>query len=124
MDSNIIKVIKDIIANSRENAIRSVDNARTLMYWSIGKRIFEEEQQGKERADYGSYLLEFISKELLPEYGNGFSKRELERYRQFYRTLPIATTLRSQLSWSQYKLVMSLKDNEQRDFYIAESTKK
>ena len=112
MDSNIIKVIKDIIANSRENAIRSVDNARTLMYWSIGKRIFEEEQQGKERADYGSYLLEFISKELLPEYGNGFSKRELERYRQFYRTFPIATTLRSQLSWSQY------------NFYIAESTKK
>ncbi len=121
--SNIINDIREIISQSRETAVRSVDFTRTLMYWSIGKRIFEEEQQGKERAVYGSYLIEFISNELQPEYGNGFAKRELERYRQFYRTFPIATTLRSQLSWSQYKLLMSLKDNEQREFYIAEAMK-
>jgi len=121
--SNIINDIREIIFQSREAAVRSVDFTRTLMYWSIGKRIFEEEQQGKERAVYGSYLIEFISNELQPEYGNGFAKRELERYRQFYRTFPIATTLRSQLSWSQYKLLMSLKDNEQREFYIAEAMK-
>jgi len=121
--SNIINDIREIISQSREAAVRSVDFTRTLMYWSIGKRIFEEEQQGKERAVYGSYLIEFISNELQPEYGNGFAKRELERYRQFYRTFPIATTLRSQLSWSQYKLLMSLKDNEQREFYIAEAMK-
>lgn len=121
--SNIINDIREIISQSREAAVRSVDFTRTLMYWSIGKRIFEEEQQGKERAVYGSYLIEFISNELQPEYGNGFAKRELERYRQFYRTFPIATTLRSQLSWSQYKLLMSLKDNEQRESYIAEAMK-
>ena len=49
--------IKDIILQAREKAIRSVNNARTLMYWHIGKRIFEEEQQGKKRADYGLSLI-------------------------------------------------------------------
>ncbi len=123
MNNSIINDIKAIISESKEHAIRSVDFSRTLMYWNIGKRIFEEEQQGKDRADYGKYLLEYISKEIQPEYGNGFSRRELERYRQFYRTFPIATTLWSQLSWSQYKLLMTLKDSEQREFYIAESLK-
>ena len=123
MDKIIIQDIKQIIAQSRDKAARSVDFSRTLMYWNIGKRIFEEEQQGLDRSEYGSYLLEYISKELQPEYGRGFSKRELERYRQFYRTFPIATTLWSQLSWSQYKILMSLNNSEQRDFYIAESVK-
>lgn len=67
------------------------------MYWHIGKRIFEQEQQGQERADYGTYLIKMLAKELEPEFGSGFCSRQLERYRQFYRAFPIATALRSQL---------------------------
>ena len=92
---------------------RAVDNQRALMYWHIGKRIFEEEQQGKDRADYGKFLTKYISEELEPEYGSGFSKRQIELFRQFYRTFPNTNTLYSQLSWSQYKI----------DFYIAETVK-
>ena len=73
------------------------------MYWHMGKRIFEEEQQGKDRADYGAYLIKNLAKQLEPEYGSGFSVRQLERSRQFYRLYPIASTLRTQLNWSQYK---------------------
>lgn len=51
--TQLINEIKGIISLSRENAIRKVDSERTLMYWKIGKRIFEEEQAGKDRADYG-----------------------------------------------------------------------
>ena len=61
----------------------------------IGKRIFEEEQQGKDRADYGTYLIKFLAKQLQPEYESGFSVRQLEHYRQFYRIYPIASVLRT-----------------------------
>lgn len=49
--------IRGIIDQARNHAARSVDQARVLMYWNIGKRIFKKEQQGKERADYGSFIL-------------------------------------------------------------------
>ena len=120
---SIISDIKSIIAQSKERAIRAVDHQRTLMYWYIGKRIFEEEQEGKDRADYGKYLIKYLSEQLQPEFGSGFTHRQLERYRQFYRTFPIATALRTQLSWTQYKLLLSVDSEEKREFYIAETVK-
>lgn len=122
-NKSIISDIKTIIAQSKDKAIRTVDYQRTRMYWYIGKRIFEEEQGGKDRADYGKYLTEYIAKKLEPEYGSGFSKRQIELFRQFYRTFPIANTLYSQLSWSQYKLLIRLDNKDKITFYIAESLK-
>jgi predicted nuclease of restriction endonuclease-like (RecB) superfamily len=119
----IIPDIKAIIANAKDKAIRAVDNERTLMYWRIGQRIFEEEQQGKDRADYGEYLTKFISKQLEPEYGSGYSKRQIELFRQFYRTFPIANAVRSQLSWTHYRLIIRLDSQDKIDFYIAETVK-
>ena len=75
--------------------------------WKMGERIFTEEQQENERANYGSYLIRNLAEEIEPEYGSGFSGRQLERCRQFYRTFPIASTLRTQLNWSQYKMLIS-----------------
>ncbi len=93
------------------------------MYWHIGKRIFEEEQQGKDRAEYGEYLTKYIAEQLEPEFGSGYSKRQIELFRQFYRTFPIANTLYSQLSWSQYKLIIRIDNQDKREFYIAETVK-
>ena len=76
------------------------------MYWNIGRRIFEEEQQGKQRAEYGSYLIRRLAERLEPEYGSGFGVRQLKLCRQFYRLYPIGHTLCAQLNWSQYKLLM------------------
>lgn len=122
-NQSIIPDIKAIIATAQDKAIRAVDNERTLMYWAIGKRIFEEEQQGKDRADYGTYLIQFIAQELEPEYGSGYSKRQIELFRQFYRTFPIANAVRSQLSWTHYKHIIRLDSQDKRDFYIAETVK-
>ena len=119
---NLISEIKTLIASAKESAIRSVDHYRTLMYWHIGERIFNEEQQGKDRADYGNYLIKYLSEQLQPEYGSGFSVRQLERYRQFYRTFPIASSLRTQLSWTHYKLLLSIDNEDKREYYIAEIT--
>ena len=69
--------IRQIIETARTNAIRSIDFSRVQMYWLLGKRIFEEEQQGKDRADYGTYLIRNLADELMPTYGSGFSVRKL-----------------------------------------------
>ncbi len=115
---NLYNEVRVIIASARQNAVRSVDFCRVQMYWNIGKRIFETEQQGKERAEYGSYLLKNLAKRLEPEYGTGFSVRQLELCRQFYRIYPIANTLYSQLNWSQYKLLIAIPDEYKREYYL------
>lgn len=98
LSNSFVQDIKSIIGQSRLQAVRSVEFYRVEMYWKMGERIFNEEQQGKERADYGKYLLRNLAKEIEPEYGSGFSLRQLERCRQFYRTYPIASALRTQLN--------------------------
>ena len=110
-----------IIESARTNAVRSVDFCRVQMYWHLGQRIFEEEQQGKERADYGSYLIKNLAQRLTPEYGSGFGVRQLEQSRQFYRIYPIANTLRSQLNWSQYRRLIQIDDPDKREYYELES---
>lgn len=121
LPANFVREIKDIILASRANAVRSVDFCRVQMYWQMGKRIFEEEQEGKERADYGSYLIRNLAKEIQPEFGSGFATRQLERARQFYRIFPIASTLWTQLNWSQYKLLISIEDDDKREYYLHEA---
>lgn len=122
-NDNLLLEIKNLIANARETAVRSVDFQRTLLYWYIGERIFNEEQQGKERAEYGNYLIKYLSEQLTPEYGSGFSFRNLNWYRQFYRTFPIVNSLRSQLSWTHYRLLLRIDNEDKREYYIAETVK-
>ena len=111
----------NIINTSRSSAVRSVDFCRVQMYWNIGQRIFEEEQQGKERADYGTYLIKKLASELEPNYGSGFSYRQLAFCRQFYRLYPIVNALRSQLNWTQYRLLIQIDDPCKREYYELES---
>ncbi|WP_314809374.1 PDDEXK nuclease domain-containing protein [Capnocytophaga granulosa] len=113
--------IRQIIETARTNAIRSIDFSRVQMYWLLGKRIFEEEQQGKERADYGAYLIRNLAEELTPLYGSGFSVRQLEQSRRFYRMYPIANAVRSQLNWTQYRLLIQIEDPCKREYYELES---
>ena len=121
MSSGILNDARRIIETARSNAIRSVDFNRVQMYWNLGRRIFEEEQQGKDRADYGAYIVKGLAKELEREYGSGFGIRQLEQSRQFYRTYPNANTLRSQLNWSQYRRLIQIDDPDKREYYELES---
>jgi predicted nuclease of restriction endonuclease-like (RecB) superfamily len=123
INKQLVNEIQEIIAQARDRAIRSVDTERVLMYWQIGKVIFEDEQNSADRAAYGAYLIKSLSQELQPQFGSGFSVRQLERYRQFYRTFPIASALRSQLNWTHYKTLISIDNQDKMDFYIAETEK-
>ena len=113
--------IRGIIDAARAHAVRSVDFCRVQMYWQLGRRIFEEEQQGKDRADYGSYLIKNLAKQLEPDYGSGFSVRQLSFCRQFYRLYPIENALRSQLNWTQYRTLIQIPDVDKREYYELEA---
>ena len=121
VDEKLLSDARKIIDTARANAVRSVDFNRVMMYWTLGRRIFEEEQHGKERADYGAYLVRNLAASLEPEYGSGFSYRQLAFSRQFYRTYPIVNALRSQLNWTQYRLLIQIEDKQEREYYELES---
>ncbi len=117
---DILDDARNIIESAKSAAVRSVDFSRVQMYWNLGRRIFEEEQQGKERADYGSYLVEMLAKNLEKEYGSGFGVQQIERARQFYRVYQIPSALRTELNWSQYKLLIAISDPDKREYYELE----
>ncbi len=116
-----INDIREIIDSARAQAVRSVDSCQVRMYWHMGKRIFEEEQQGKDRTDYGTYLTKNLARQLEPEYGSGFSARQLFFSRQFYRLYPIANALRSQLNWTQYRMLIQIPEADNREYYELEA---
>ena len=118
---NLVGEIKQIINDARAHAVRSVDFCRVQMYWAIGQRIVEKEQQGKERADYGTYLIKRLAQEIEPEYGSGFGERQLKFCRQFYKTYPNGNALRSQLNWSQYRMLIQISDPDKREYYELEA---
>jgi hypothetical protein len=101
--------IKEVIAKSQHAAVRAVNQVRVQMYWQIGRHIVEEEQQGKERAEYGAYIIKTLAKELDKDFGSGFSVRQLEFCRQFYNTFPNTNALRAQLNWSQITWITKLR---------------
>lgn len=116
--------IREILSKARQNAYTAVNFAMVEAYWQIGKRIVEQEQEGRERAGYGEYLIKSLSIELKNEWGNGFSVANLKNFRQFYQVFPNfekSYTVRSQLTWSHYRLIMRVENSEARDYYIRES---
>ena len=114
---DIIDDIKEIIDKSKYIVVRNVNTIMLQTYWSIGRRIVEEEQNGKERAEYGSKMMIYLSKELTKEYGRGFSRSNLQSMRNFYLLYQKSQTLSGKLSWSHYLLLLSVDDINARLFY-------
>jgi predicted nuclease of restriction endonuclease-like (RecB) superfamily len=123
LNESIVTDIQSIINSARSNAIRSVDRERVVMYWQIGKRIFEEEQGGEDRAEYGTRLIKYLSEKLQPQFGRGFSTRNLNLFRQFFRVFPIVQAVPAQLSWTHFTILLSMVTEEKREFYKVETIK-
>lgn len=121
--SDFINEVKGIIEQSREKAIRSVDHIRVRMYWELGRKILEEEQHGKERAEYRHFLLTNLAQVLLPIFGTGYSYRQLALFRKFYKSFPIVNALRSQFNWTHYRLFFQIENQLKREYYESESVK-
>lgn len=84
VSNNYINEVKEILKSARQKAYNTINSVMVESYWKIGRRIVEEEQNGKERAEYGKEILKNLSKELTEEFGKGYSYRTLREIRQFY----------------------------------------
>ncbi|MFO0794646.1 MAG: DUF1016 N-terminal domain-containing protein [Candidatus Brocadiaceae bacterium] len=116
--------IRRIIEQARQKAYSAVNFAMVEAYWHIGKRIVEEEQKGKTRAEYGQQLIKELSIRLSAEFGKGFSEANIKNFRQFYLIFKgdkIRYTLCSELSWSHYRLTMRVENPSAREYYMREA---
>ena len=95
--SRLLQRIQEILDEARHKVYRTANTEMLRAYWSIGREIVEEEQKGKDRAAYGSALLEELARRLTELYGKSFSSRHLRYMRQFYREFPKWNAVRSEL---------------------------
>lgn len=119
----LLVAVRSLLTQARAEAVQAVDAKRVHLYWHIGRMIVEEEQQGADRAAYGTFLVQGLADTLQPQFGSGFSRRQLYWYVQFYRTFPIVSAVRTPFSWTHYKTLISLDNSDKREFYLAEATK-
>jgi predicted nuclease of restriction endonuclease-like (RecB) superfamily len=114
------KLLNDIgktIEHAKNNAIVSVNHELVKANWEVGKHIVEFEQLGKEKAEYGSALLNKLSRDLKIKFGSGFSRRNVLDMRRFYLGFPIWQTVSAKLSWSHFITLLSISDESARRFY-------
>ena len=115
--STLITGIGSLLEQGRKQAYQAVNTILVKTYWEIGKMIVEYEQEGKEKAEYGSALLDNLSKDLKLKYGKGFSRRNILDMRRFYQSYPKWQTLSAELSWSHYIELLSIDEPLEKLFY-------
>lgn len=113
--------VKEILDNARNKVYRTANFEMVQAYWNVGREIVEEEQNGKERADYGKYIIKNLSERLTKTHGKGYVEQNLRNMRQFYQVFPKRNALRSELSWTHYRLLMRVENQPARQFYGEES---
>lgn len=123
-DKSFFSDIRQIIEHARRKAYSAVNFAMVEAYWRIGKRIVEEEQKGKRRAEYGQRLVKELSMRLSAEFGKGFSEANIWNFRQFYllfQTDEKLYALRRELTWTHYRLIMRVENPLARGYYMQEA---
>lgn len=113
--------IKETVLLSRNQAYSAVNFAMVQAYWKIGRIIVEHEQNGNARADYGKSVLQELSSRLTKDFGKGFSVRTLQQMKKFYMMFPNTNALRSQLTWTHYRLLLSVENEQARQWYMDEA---
>jgi len=122
MEQQFYEQIKRILSEARNKVYQTANFAMVEAYWNIGKSIVEQ-QGGEEKAEYGVRLIAELSKQMSTDFGKGFTVSNLKNMRQFYLTFPKSYALRSELSWTHYRLLMRVENKNARRFYIEEAIK-
>jgi len=113
--------IRNILSIARQRAYCAVNFAMVESYWLIGQTIVEHKQHGEARADYGKGVLKELAAKLTAEFGKGLDERELRKMRQFYLMFKIRDTLRPELTWSHYRRLISVENEQARIWYMNEA---
>jgi hypothetical protein len=119
--------ISRILPAARQKRYSTVHSEMTAIYWKIGERIVEKEQQGENRSEYGAFVTKDFSKDLSEQFGKGFSITNIKNFRQFYRVFrekPTVGPLYKELSWTHYRIIMRVEDPDARQHYIREAAEK
>ena len=116
--STVYESIRSCLADARMKAFTAINTAMVQAYWEVGQEIAAAIG---DRAEYGKQLLKFLSERLTAEFGKGFNERNLRFMRQFYQTFPIRNALRTELTWTHYRLLMRVDEPNRREFYLKES---
>ena len=122
MEQQFYEQIKRILSEARNKVYQTANFAMVEAYWNIGKSIVEQ-QGGEEKAEYGARLMVELSKQMTTDFGKGFTVANLKNMRQFYITFPKSYALRSELSWTHYRLLMRVENENAREFYTEEAIK-
>lgn len=121
-ENKLYENIRNEVTKARQKVYAAVNFTMVETYWNIGKQIFEAQGEN-ERAEYGSGLLKFLSEKLTEEFGKGFTVTNLKYMRQFYMAFPNSHSLSDQLSWTHYRMLLKVEDENARKFYLEESEK-
>ena len=114
--------IRTILKDARSRVYHHVNDSMVRAYWEIGRRIVEEEQKGRKRAEYGTTLLRGLSERLGKEFGRGFDDSNLRYMRLFYTQFQNRDALRHKLGWTHYRLLLGLGNRRIREFYLREAS--
>ncbi len=107
--------IRQTLLDARNSAYKAVNFCMVEAYWETGRLIVEHEQQGKRRASYGKSLIKELSAKLSQDFGSGYGEQALRSYRQFFLTFPIRASLRRELTWTHYRLIIRVLDERTQD---------
>ena len=121
LPSNFYNDIRNIIVNARNKVYHYANSMMIYVYWDIGERIIIEEQGGKDRAEYGRKILHELSQKLTTDFGAGYDERNLRRMRQLYQIFPIRDALRPELTWTHYRSLLMVENENARQYYLQES---
>ena len=113
----LLGALRQLIVDSRQQALRAVDSVQVQTCWHIGRHIVEFEQGGAQRAAYGQRLLPQLGQALAAEFGRGFDATNLRHMRGFYLAFPIRDALRRELSWTHYRLLLRVDSADARLWY-------
>ena len=122
VDLSFYNQIKEILVTARQKVYATANFAMVEAYWNIGKRIVER-QGGEARAEYGASLISELSRLMTADFGKGFTASNLKNMRQFYLTFSNCYALRSNLSWTHYRMLMRVENEKARNFYLEECEK-
>lgn len=122
LSTELFSKIADLLHAARQHVVRTVNQTMVYTYYEIGRMIVEDEQQGKERAEYGKQILEDLAQRLTLAFGKGFSAVNLRQMRAFYLTYAIQqkSSAEFKLSWSHYLKLMRIANPDERSFYEIE----
>lgn len=121
LPAELYSSIRQVIQQARQQLKQTVNQQMVQAYWHIGRLIVEQEQQGRERAEYGKQQLKQLSERLREEFGRGFDVGNLRNMRQFYLTFPKYDAARSVLSWTHYRCLMRIENPVARQWYADEA---